>query len=485
MVVNFSISSTGLSARVNKEKFSQSRDALSRRRSFEGGELRARQVNPDSGKSETHFTSERPGGEGTSPLHSESGYSLDQFWYSLGLRGNPFKNVSTEEELHDFVSQLKERPSLEHNHLVLTYFYPPQLEPLRGSERSITVRQPNEFFQQLLIPTIIAIYGTAGSGKTMLAVAFEAWLRYSSFPYVVSYITLPFYSDPKTGEFERKLIQHIALDVLLQWIEKAYVLGSWDEVFLYPEEKALIGLAQSLGTDTRINRLLERLIREEYPDNYWQAELLWPQVGRHIVRPVSLSGPMKEVLQKVQSHLLRESNSPLRLKDVAEIVQGWGFERLYMLVDDSVLGSGTVSSSPKKGKREQKMKQLAFLLSESGKHQSWLALRLFLSAAYTSIVTQLSSERGLTFPEYRIKWTWNDLATLVDARLRAYGARFDLSDLVDQSMTAEFIMQLQKRADNNPQKLLQLLQQIVEYHVKYYPDELYLHPEAWRHAENA
>jgi len=378
----------------------------------------------------------------------------------LGLSRDPFILSVAEQELiasvygrsqeekQPFIASVYGRPQ-EENLPFFEYFVPPPIPLPPGQTVLEALRESGP----------VLIFGERGSGKTMLRLALEAYIR--SFPYDTLVVSHPLHSEDPLA-----LVRDLAIDLFIQITEQGRLEPSRD-----PERLDL--LLQALQpAGYAIARVIHRMQEEPPPEAPMGDALHWPALGRPAVRPLVLTQAHREFL-------LNRLFVPLYLAAVEgptdpeigfEAARRWGFRRVLILIDDADFG----------GRSEDAIRtRLSPLIENMPRwHQHAVDLIFFLPTALQPWIAPRIPVRP--FLEAKLEWDDESLRRLLIHRFRASGSRrVGLKDLAGPSWQGDLDRILVRAARGSPRRLIQIIDRLIQVHVARDPDSPFFEREDW------
>ncbi len=301
------------------------------------------------------------------------------------------------------------------------------------------------------------IFGERGSGKTMLRLVLEAYIR--SFPQDTLVVSHPLREDdPQT------LSRDLAVDLFVQIVEQGRLELTSDEEQL----KALIRALQPAAR--AIRRVIRRMQEEPEPRDPLGHALHWPALGRPAVRPFFLTSMHRNLLNQL-SRLLPEEGEQLIEPEISfEAARGWGFQRVFLLIDDADF----------RNRSEEAMKtRLSPLITHLAEwHQQGVDLKFFLPPILRPWM--VPHVQGMPFFEATLKWDENSLQRLLIYRFRAFGSRrMGLDDLAEPPLHGKLDQILVKAAEGSPRRLIQMIERLIQVHIARNPEDPVFRSEDW------
>ncbi|MBN2386396.1 MAG: hypothetical protein JXB85_05200 [Anaerolineales bacterium] len=374
------------------------------------------------------------------------------FLSKLGLSHDPFATPVAEQELE----------------LVGERFYSYFLSPMHiapGKELSLkTLREPGNMI----------LYGQPGSGKSTLRLTLDADCRtVLDGSLVVNYNLGEDFDRPLTAdEHKRRLLQALAIDLFVQVVEQFNPLKQ------SPDEKQvtdLRGLVQLGGP--KLKRLIRSILDEPMADHHAGISGYWKRVGKAAVRYVGASPALLALLRQ----LLEPPGAvpaPEALWRGFEIVQGWGYRRVFILVD------GLDARQRSRRVMLDLLRPLLALMPEAGPRQVYLKLFLPLAIKEDVATALREIDSGLlseTFVSI-IDWNQASLQQLLIQRFRAAESRLlGLDSLAEAGLDLD--ARVLQAARGSPRRYLQIVSDLIDEHVTSQSDLLKFSRHQWEQVE--
>jgi len=373
------------------------------------------------------------------------------FLTALSLSRDPFPWTSAEQELQASIYGADpERLQSGVVPIFFEYFTPPPI-PIPESRTLLGV---------LRDPGPACIYGERGSGKTMLRLALEAYIRL--FPENTLVVSHPLREDdPQT------LARDLAIDLFIQLMEQ----GRWS-AFLSPEMEVPL-LYALLPAAPAIARVITRFLRDPAPEHPMGDALRWPALGRPVVRPLRLSREACLFLESLRLRLeALEAGSPSLPDPEIGFKAAWraGFQRILILIDDVDFGDRTPEAM------EARLQPLLERLPTW--HESGIDLKLFLPILLRDRTAGRISVRPCL--EATLEWNEEALRRLLIQRFRVAGSRrIGLEDRAGPGLRGQLDTLILRSARGSPRRLLQIVNALLDAHLARDPEDPLFQPEDW------
>ena len=380
----------------------------------------------------------------------------------LGLEANPFEFANAEEELrHSPYWRVSPDPQETQPMLrFFDFFFFPPLKPLRTGE---SLPDKGSWFDWLLCPRSMAFLGEPGSGKSMIRLAFEAWVRTRRDLFLVSTITL------KPGQpVEQAIWENLQVDFVIQFLEKFAWLQEREKVRAVLE--AL--LARASGG---YKRWLERIVHKGAQME--DLGIFWPAQNRPIVQRVTVYPEaillLKTVLQEIASRPAPSEEGAKNLKNMFSLIHQAGFPRIFLQVE---IPDDTPES------REALMRFVERVPLEAKGEFT----RLYLPATFRDWVEEQQT-KYLNFAAFLVQWNTETLHRMLLHRARASGGILArIGEMADPRWREKFEARLWQESRGNPRAAMQLLNLVLHNHQTHplRAREPYLQPEDWPSPNN-
>lgn len=378
----------------------------------------------------------------------------------LGMSTNPFEFGNAEEEIrHSIYWQQGERKS---GVPFFDLFFIPPLKPIFPQEKL----PPNKgrWFAWLLEPRPMAFLGEQGTGKSMIRLALEAWVRILQDPYLVCTISL----KPGEEPFEQAVLESLQVDFVIQFLEKFPLLTSQTASI----QEALTALLQNASDG--IKRWVRRILHSSTGEDLGK---FWPAQNRPVVRRVPVDAEalalIKEALAAI-AHAPPPSFQNQTLSDLCALIQKAGFRHIFLQVE--------IPEDTPLYRRE--LERLVEVLPFETKSVFY---RLYLPATFRDWVEKQRS-RGLKFSAFLIQWNKETLHRLLLHRVRVCGGLLaSMGEMADPKWREEFEARvLWEDSRGNPRKAMTYLNMALYSHMTH-PERAknpYLQPEDWPSPQN-
>ncbi len=375
----------------------------------------------------------------------------------LGLEANPFEFANAEEELRHS-PYWKASPKAQETQPMLRFFdffFFPPLKPLRTEEG---LPDKGSWFDWLLSPRSMAFLGEPGSGKSMIRLAFEAWVRTRRDLFLVSTVTL------RPGQpVEEAIWESLQVDFVIQFLEKFAWLKEKEAIRATLE--ALLGRASG-----GCKRWLERIVH-----NAAQIEdlsVFWPAQNRPIVQQVSVYPEtislLRTVLHETSSHPAPSKEGAGDLKNILSLIHQAGFTRIFLQVE-------IPNDTPEY--REALMRFVELIPLEAKGEFA----RLYLPATFRDWAEDQQT-RHLKFAAFLVQWDTETLHRMLLHRVRASGGILArIGEMADPRWREEFEARLWQESRGNPRAAMQLINLVLNNHQTHplRARDPYLQPEDW------
>jgi hypothetical protein len=370
------------------------------------------------------------------------------FLAALSLSRDPFAWASAEQELQASIYGAEpERLQSELIPIFFEYFTPPPIPIPEGRTLLGVLRDPGP----------ACIYGERGSGKTMLRLALEAYIRL--FPENTLVISHPLREDDP-----QILARDLAIDLFIQLMEQE----RWS-AFLSPETKVPL-LHALLPAAPAIARVIARFLRDPSPEHPMGDALRWPALGRPVVRPLRLSPEARSFLEALR--LDPEAGLPLPPDPEIgfEAARIAGFQRVLILIDDVDFGDRTPEAM------EVRLQPLLERLPAW--HRSGIDLKLFLPVSIRDRIAGRITVRP--YLEAILEWDEEALRRLLIQRFQAAGSRrIGLEDRAEPGLREHLDALILRSARGSPRRLLQIVSALLDAHLARDPQDSLLRSEDW------
>ncbi|WP_448595570.1 hypothetical protein [Thermoflexus hugenholtzii] len=373
------------------------------------------------------------------------------FLAALSLSRDPFAWTSAEQELQASIYGADpERFPSGAIPIFFEYFTSPPIPIPEGRTPLGVLRDPG----------LACIYGERGSGKTMLRLVLEAYIRL--FPENTLVISHPLREeDPQT------LARDMAIDLFIQLMEQE----RWS-AFLSPEAEAPL-LYTLLPAAPAIARVITRFLRDPAPEHPMGDALRWPALGRPVVRPLHLSHEARLFLESLRLRMeaLEASCPPPPDPKIGfEAARRAGFQRILILIDDVDFGDRTPEAI------EARLQPLLEHLPAW--HESGIDPKLFLPVSIRDRIAGRIAVRP--YLEATLEWDEEALRRLLIQRFRAAGSRrISLEDRAGPGLRGQLDMLILRSARGSPRRLLQIVSALLDAHLARDPQDPLFRPEDW------
>lgn len=369
----------------------------------------------------------------------------EYLFQTLGLDHDPFAFASTELEL----------PVNRDDPPFLTYFVD---LPVEGSSLSL--------LENLKQPGHAVVYGTSGSGKTMLRYALEAQCRGMADRILV--VSQPMgKGGPKTAVpplSPAAFVEALATDLFVQTLEQ------FDSFLNPPDAELITELSHFWHTNIpNFHRNLERHLSQGKPaDAPTGISVWWRTWKRIVVRYTPLNTARVQFLTAV---LAAGEGGETAVTHNNAIQQGrhlahrLGYKQIFYLID--------VADTPQLNTTKL-IEQLCELPNwlPLANNEIPISLKLFLPERMKDTIQDSSAlcPPALISPSFSAIIRWNRpelLQALIANRFRSAGSWIrGIEVLASQEIAAELPNQLIKAANQSPRRLLQIVNQLIRVHAE-------------------
>jgi hypothetical protein len=376
-----------------------------------------------------------------------------------GVVNDPFNIPFSEQELENSTyfagegtTSMRKRPFFE-------YYTPPAIPIPENSRLLALLNQPQSSF----------LFGPPGSGKTMLRLELEAYIR-GALSRTLS-VTYPI--GAPGSQLWTDLAQAFAIDLFIQFIEQY----SSNEITLNPSQ--LCALSQQLvAGGNNLRRLLERLAKGTPADSFYGWGALWRAISRPTIRYVAPSEKLAGEIQRIlkNSNCLEhtpQAGSPQFLRAGFDAARQLGYERVFILADGM--------DRPAKDD-ETLLPALETLLAEL---PSWrspeVVVKAFLPLTLRPKLAQTLQDLRIPINlNEEIKWDDATLRNLLAYRFRASGSRrTGFYDLAGGELEGRLDDLLIESAQHSPRRYLQIIDALIDAHVARDPDDPFITRADW------
>jgi len=342
--------------------------------------------------------------------------------------------------------------------------------------------QEESYLERLRAPQHAFVFGQPGSGKTMLRLTLDADCRtVLDQTLTISYVLGEDIEKPLTlEEHGQRISKAFAIDLTLNILERFNPLNP------FPSEAKIRALKRQVHLAHReFTRIFSIILEQpdEQLDPIWGLSKLWSQIGKAPVKYVSNSQSLKTLLNQLRSNP-RIDISPgwEAFGDGLRTAREWGLTKFLLLID----GVDTKQRST-----EQMMTLISPLLHKRIEMESeGIYFKFFLPKELETSLQQYlqSTDKSLHSVAFFsiIGWDEAGLKNLLKQRFRVAASRsgpryMGLNDLAVSKLNLD--EKVIHAAQGSPRRLLQIVDMLIDEHVKRAPESAKFDLQDWENCE--